>query len=83
MRITGGKMIMLDMMPTLISCKREGLPNRRQETCLPREVEHQGQAEVGVGEVALHLAVPANLTSRWWSDVCASSYHMALVSIAR
>ena len=60
MRITGGKMIMLDMMPTLISCKRECSP-KRQKTCLPREVEHLGEAEVGVGEVTFHLAVPGIL----------------------
>ena len=78
---------MLDMMPTLISCKRECLPMistenislsparenvfPREKTCLPREVEHLGEAEVGVGEVAFHLAIPANLSSRWWSHVCA------------
>ena len=35
MRITGGKMIMLDMMPTLISCKTEYLhPETFQKTFL-------------------------------------------------
>ena len=64
MRMTGGKMIMLDMMPTLISCKKEYFhPFMKKNSHLPGEIKHLGEAEVGVSEVAFHLAIPAKCKS--------------------